>query len=89
MTSEERLLFSPKDILAVRLNCAKCRTVRAVPPDSWKNFPYLCSNCGEQWMQNETAEARALQSFINILQQLRAIDNDRFSIQFELARPRE
>jgi hypothetical protein len=87
MTSENRLLFDFTDILYVRFGCKKCGFVYSVTPDTWKGLPFACSNCREQWLQNLSAEERTLEAFRKALEDLRKMENDRFSIRLELKGP--
>ena len=48
MTAEQRLVFDLTDILAVRLECAKCRSAVSVNPADWRNV-WQCPNCQDTW----------------------------------------
>jgi hypothetical protein len=84
MPSENRLLFDFTDILYIRFQCKNCGSISSVTPDDWKKLFYACPNCEKQWLQNLSAEERTLQSFSKALEELRKLDNGRFSIQLEL-----
>jgi predicted nucleic acid-binding Zn-ribbon protein len=87
MTSENRLLFDFTDILSVQFRCKKCGFVFSVDPDNWKRLPNTCSNCSEQWFLNSSPEEETLQTFRKALEDLRKMENDRFSIRLELKGP--
>ncbi len=84
MTSENHLLFGPKDILAVRIICKKCKAVCSMRPGRWQRVLYACSNCGEQLMQGHSGEERAIEALRLALEKILEVENDRFFVEFEL-----
>ncbi len=81
---ETTMLFTPHDVRAVLLHCAGCGTVYAFPPDKWEKLPPACVNCGKQWVLDNSAESRTLQSLREVLKALRNMNGDRFIVQFEV-----
>jgi hypothetical protein len=97
MTSEKRILVSPKDILGIGFECSHCGATFFVPLDNLDR-PLLrhCPNCQDSLATdasvsgNDHSDARVLSFFIDFLQQLRARSfgmNIRFEISEDVATP--
>jgi hypothetical protein len=85
MTSENRLLFDLGDILAVRIICGKCQSALSAAPEKWERVPPACTNCGNQWYLNMSAEEQNLTRFKTAIQGLGKLNSDLFTIQLEVA----
>ncbi len=53
MTVEKRTTIDPGDILAVEIECVKCRHRLYKPVGLWSNENRACPNCGYAWMQHQ------------------------------------
>ena len=53
MTTERRIVFEPRDITALRIQCTKCRCEVVPRPDSDRNIPYECPSGMHGWSPME------------------------------------
>ena len=49
MTAEQRLILEVADVLALRVECAKCGAAVVVKPTDWRETPLECPGCKAFW----------------------------------------
>lgn len=52
MTTENRILIEPEDVLGLDLQCGHCGTRIFMPLAKADRYPATCSNCNEQWFMD-------------------------------------
>ena len=57
MTAEQRLILDLGDVLAIRIDCAKCGTAVIIKPTEWKQAPFTCPTCQAPWELPHTPES--------------------------------
>jgi hypothetical protein len=88
VTSESRVLFELKDILAVRFACKECGAVSAASASDWRKVPPACSQCGQQWLTTPEDQSAA-NGFRLAFKRLRELgDAAGVKIQLEVNAPR-
>jgi len=77
MTSEKRILISPKDILSVGFECPYCRATYFVPVETLDRHPVRqCPNCQETWATDapvpsgEYSDLKMLSLFVDCLRKI-------------------
>jgi len=90
MTSEKRILVSPKDILSLGFECPHCSTTYFSPIDKLDELVRQCPNCRQSWAtdapvsSSSYSDLKTLVFFVDFLRQIR---NREFglNIRFEIA----
>ena len=49
MTPEQRWILELDDVLALRLECARCGTAVVSKPSEWRGTPIECPGCHNHW----------------------------------------
>jgi len=49
MTAEQRWILELADVLALRLECARCATAVVAKPTEWRDAPMECPGCRNHW----------------------------------------
>jgi hypothetical protein len=93
MTIINHVFLEPADIIAVRLECKKCRSTLSFPLTSWSPTPLACPNpaCGATLISSSmqgSEEYKALDALSVALKQLRVNGKSfQFNVQFEFDQP--
>ncbi len=56
MTAEHRTLLEAVDVLAVRIECVKCKAAVVIAPAEWSDAPFQCPGCGTMWQLPQVGE---------------------------------
>jgi len=72
MTTEQRYVLDLVDVLAIRLDCAKCGSALAISPTHWMFVPSECPGCRADLSTPPSAGQTALQRFAQGLKGLLA-----------------
>jgi transposase-like protein len=51
MTSQTKCFIELTDIVAIRLNCRKCKASITLPFSGYRDMPYVCPNCEAQFSE--------------------------------------
>ena len=77
MTSEKRVLISPKDILSVGFECPHCRATYFVPVENLdRPLVRQCPNCQESWATDapvpsgDYSDLKMLHFFVDCLRKI-------------------
>src|SRR5438093_9684679 len=49
MTAEQRWILDLGEVLAIRVDCARCSTSVSFKPIDWRDAPTACPSCGGLW----------------------------------------
>jgi hypothetical protein len=78
MTTEQRYVLDLVDVLAIRLDCAKCGSAAAISPAAWKVVPDRCPGCGASLSTPPVGGMTPLQRFAEglkgLLEQMNATE---------------
>lgn len=83
-----QVFLKPTDILALRLECAKCGTAVSVKLNEWPGIE-ACPTCHSNWDPRAIGPSRVAKDFIITLQQLlRDEGNAPYQVKLEIEQPR-
>jgi hypothetical protein len=88
MTIINRFCPEVSDIVAVQLQCKRCRSSLSYPPDTWKPGDLKCTNCGVTLVSPapNSRELRALEGLVDALRELAKPDGLEFQLRLEFNR---
>ena len=64
MTAEVKYFLELGDILAVQFECSVCNVRSLFPVAKLSHMPYECPNCHADWVHPQTAEEKAISTFL-------------------------
>jgi hypothetical protein len=65
MTAEVKYLLDLDDVLAIQLKCSACQVSSSFPVTKLSHVPYECPHCHADWVLPQTAEEKAITTFLS------------------------
>ena len=73
MTSENRTLIEPQDIIGLECACTHCGVKHLIPVQSFdRGTPTECPNCRAKWVR-DAEESQTISYFVQCLKELREL----------------
>jgi hypothetical protein len=93
MTIEHRMIFAVSDVLAIRMECARCHAAVSCKLDQTISVPDECPGCHQTWRDRAfpQAENQVLERLISAIKAMREVEHAsgmRYGLRLEFDAPR-
>jgi len=85
MTAEVKYYLDLDDVLAIRLDCSVCHVSSSFPLAKLNRAPHECPHCHTDWVIPQTAEEKAVTTFLQGLRgTIEALKGRSFKMSLEV-----
>jgi hypothetical protein len=87
MTTQTKNFIELSDIIALRIDCKKCKTISVFPFEEFRDIPQSCPNCEQEFIGfNDNVTKHTIRDFMKAIRAVSSLtEKGQFSFSMEIA----